>query len=245
MRSTFVYDLPTRIFHGLFAALFLTSFLIAKTVDDESLDFSYHMLSGLLMGGLVLWRIAWGFVGSKHARFSGFNLNPLHLKEYFLGVLSGSKRRWAGHNPASSWSAIAMFALAIGLSVSGYLMSTGAKETFEDAHELMANMFILTVALHVAGVLLHSLRHQDGIAFSMIDGKKEVSEPSAGIPSSRRFSALLLLILVFTAGALLAKNFNSQSRTLSAFGQTLQLGDSENEHEDTNQSEDDEDDHDD
>ena len=60
MRTTLVYDLPTRLFHWLFSGLFLLSFVITKTVDDESLVFSYHMLSGLLLGGLVLWRVFWG-----------------------------------------------------------------------------------------------------------------------------------------------------------------------------------------
>ncbi len=100
MRSTLIYDLPTRLFHWLFSGLFLLSFAIAKTIDDESLVFSYHMLSGLVLGSLVVWRLIWGFVGSEHARFSGFSLNPLHLKDYFLGILSGSKIRWPGHIPA-------------------------------------------------------------------------------------------------------------------------------------------------
>lgn len=229
MRSHLVYDLPTRIFHWLFSGLFLLSFVIAQTVDDESVIFSYHMLSGLMLGGLVVWRILWGLVGSKHARFSGFNLNPVHLKDYFLGILSGSKKRWLGHNPASSWAAVTMFALALGLAITGYLMSTGNKETFEDIHEFMANTFIVVVVLHVAGIILHSLRHQDAIALSMVDGKKEAPAGSASIRSSRPFAAVMLLALVISAGLYLFKNFDSQKQSLSLFGQTLQLGESSSE----------------
>lgn len=228
MRTTLVYDLPTRLFHWLFSGLFLLSFVIAKVVDDESLVFSYHMLSGLLLGGLVIWRILWGFIGSSHARFSGFNLNPIDLKDYFLGILSGSKKRWPGHNPASSWAAITMFFLALGLAVSGYLMSTGNKEAFEDIHEFMANSFIVLVVLHVAGVILHSIRHQDSIALSMVDGKKELAESSQAIPSSKRFAAVVLIALVVSVGLSLFKKFNSQNRTLNVFGQNLQLGENEN-----------------
>lgn len=229
MRSTLVYDLPTRLFHWLFSGLFLLSFVIAKTVDDESLIFSYHMISGLLLGGLVIWRIVWGIMGSEYARFSRFNLNPVHLKDYFLGMLSGSNKRWIGHNPASSWAAITMFILALGLAVTGYLMSTGAKETFEDVHEFMANTFIVVVILHIAGVILHSIRHGDAIALSMIDGKKESSGQTIVVSSSRRFAAIALLALVISAGLYLLKNFDSQKRILNIFGQTLQLGDNENE----------------
>lgn len=227
MRTALVYDLPTRLFHWLFSGLFLLSFVIAKTADDESTIFAYHMLSGLLLGGLVLWRIVWGVMGSKYSRFWEFNLKPLDLRDYLLGILSGSKKRWAGHNPASSWAAIIMLILALGLAVSGYLMTTGSKETFEDIHELMANTFIIVVVLHVAGVTLHSLRHQDAIALSMVDGKKDLNDDRASISSSHRFAGLLLMALVVSAGLYLFRNFDSQQGTLNLFGQTLHLGDTE------------------
>lgn len=224
MRSTLVYDLPTRIFHWIFSSLFLLSFVIAKTIDDDSTVFMYHMLSGLLLGGLVLWRLIWGVVGSKHARFSGFDLNPFHLKDYFLGIVSGSKKRWSGHNPASSWAALTMFALALGLAVTGYLMTTGQKENFEDIHEFMANSFIIVVVLHVLGVILHSIRHRDAIALSMVDGKKQLTEKGEAIISSNKFAAVVLIALIVSAGLYLFKNFDAQSGSLQLFGQTLQLG---------------------
>ncbi|MGE9745288.1 cytochrome b/b6 domain-containing protein [Bdellovibrio bacteriovorus] len=227
MRSTLIYDLPTRLFHWLFSALFLLSFIIAKTVDDDSVVFSYHMLSGLLLAWLVVWRFVWGIMGTKHAKFSGFSLNPLELKNYLVGVLVGSKRRWSGHNPASSWAAMAMFALALGLAVTGYLMTMGSKETFEEAHELMANAFVVIAAFHVVGVILHSLRHRDAIALSMLDGKKDVDGDGVGISSSKGIAAVILLSLVVVGGLYLTKNFDSQRRTLSLPGQTLQLGDAE------------------
>jgi len=243
MRSNLIYDLPTRLFHWLFSGLFLLSFVIAKTVDDESSAFSYHMLSGLLLGGLVIWRIVWGFIGSKHARFSGFSLNPLDLKDYLMGILTGSKKRWSGHNPASSWAAMTMFALALGLAGTGYLMTSGYKEALEDVHEFMANAFVIVTVLHVAGVILHSIRHQDAIALSMVDGKKEASESVEAISSSRPFAAILLLALVVSSGLYLFKKFDSQNRTLNLFGQTLQLG--ENESESSSQNHEDRDDDDD
>lgn len=231
MRSTLIYDLPTRLFHWIFAGLFLFSFIVAKTIDSESLVFSYHMLSGLLLGLLVLWRILWGFIGSKHARFTGFDLNPLHLKDYLLGIINGSKKRWAGHNPASSWAGIFMIILALGLSTTGYLMSIGYKEDLEDIHEIMANTFIVIVIFHVAGVILHMILHRDAIALSMLDGKKATFELGSEIKTSRPFSALVLLLLMTVGGLYLYKNFNSQKRTLNLFGQTLQLGESDDEGE--------------
>lgn len=72
--STQVFDFPTRLFHWVFAALFLISFTIGKTIDDESVTFHWHMISGLTLGFLVTLRILWGFLGSHYARFQNFNL---------------------------------------------------------------------------------------------------------------------------------------------------------------------------
>ncbi|MCB0411231.1 MAG: cytochrome b/b6 domain-containing protein [Bdellovibrionales bacterium] len=224
MRSSLIYDGPTRVFHWLFASLFLFSFTIAKTVDDESAVFTYHMLSGLLLGGLVFWRLAWGVLGSKYARFSEFSLKPRELKDYFAGILSNSKKRWAGHNPASSWAALAMFAFALGLATTGYLMTTGNKETYEDLHEFLANGFVITACLHVAGVIFHSLRHQDAIALSMVDGKKVAFKDMESITSPRPFAGLFLVVLILSASLFLYKKFDTENGTLQVFGQTLQLG---------------------
>jgi len=230
MRSTLVYDLPTRLFHWLFAGLFVLSFTIAKTVDDETIQFSYHMLSGFVLAILVLWRIMWGVIGSRYAKFAGFDLNIFNLKNYFLGILSGSNKRWPGHNPASSWAAIIMFSLVLGLVVSGYFMTTGYKESIEEIHEFMANAFVILVIAHVTGIIFHSLRHKDRIALSMLDGKKDTSNVAVTpINSERLFAAILLLALIISAVYYLASHFNSENRTLSMFGKTLQLG--ENEHE--------------
>lgn len=227
MRNQLVYDLPLRIFHWLFASLFITAFLIAKNVDDESSLFFYHMLAGLVLGFTVLLRLFWGIVGSKYSRFKSFALHPMDVLAYFAEMLSGGKRRWKGHNPASSWASLLMFGLALGLGATGYLMASGQKETFEDIHELMANAFLVVVLLHVAGVVLHGLRHQDGIAMSMIDGSKDSDMHTEGISSARPGIALLFVGLVLTFATYLIYNFDSQKQTLKIFATTLQLGEIE------------------
>ena len=229
MRQQLVYDLPTRLFHWLFAGLFLTGFVIAKTIDDDSIWFSYHSMAGLTLGFVVLLRILWGFIGTQHAKFFNFALNPQDLVGYFKGMLAGDKRRWAGHNPASSWAAISMMLMALGLAVTGYLMTSGSdKETFEDIHELLANGFIIVTILHVAGLVLHTLRHKEMIGLSMVDGKKAEVGASETIASSRSAIGILLIGLVVTFGIYLFKNFDSQTRSLQFFGTSLQIGENEN-----------------
>lgn len=228
MRKHLVYDLPTRVFHWLFAGLFLTGFIIAKTVDDESPWFNYHSLAGLTLGFLVLLRILWGLFGTKHARFTGFALNPLELVSYFKGIITGNKKRWAGHNPASSWAGLTMMFLGLGLAVTGYLMTSGPnKESFEDVHELFANGFIIIVILHIAGIVIHTFRHQEMIGLSMIDGKKADIAMVQTIPTSKTPFGILLVGLVATFGLYIFKNYDGQTQSLQLFGTTLQLSESE------------------
>src|SRR6478735_274782 len=108
VRQVLVYDTPTRLFHWLFAGFFLTAFAIANLVDDESARFSLHMLAGLGMVFVVALRLLWSFVGTRHARLRDLALNPMQLLGYFKGMFSAGGKRWIGHNPASSWAAVAM-----------------------------------------------------------------------------------------------------------------------------------------
>lgn len=232
MKKILVYDLPTRIFHWLLAGFFLTAFIIAKTIDDESPTYAFHMLAGLCLGFLVVLRLIWGLFGTKHARFTGFSLHPADLLSYLKGVLTGDDRRWAGHNPASSWAGLIMLLLGLGLAVTGFLMTSGPnKETFEDVHELFANTFIIVVILHVAGIIIHTLRHKEMIALSMIDGRKSSLSVNDQIPTSRPVVGILLLALIVAFVLNLSKHYDPSTQKLQLFGTTLQLGENEDEPE--------------
>jgi cytochrome b len=234
-KKQLVYDLPTRIFHWSFGALFGTAFGIAKFGDDESSLYAYHMLAGLTLGGLVLLRVLWGLVGTRHARFSGFALSPGGLVSYFRGILTGDKRRWSGHNPASSYAAVAMILFSLGLVLTGTLMTTQgsrAKETFEEIHELLANALLITALLHVAGVALHTLRHRELIGLSMVDGKKAGVPPGEQIPSARPFAAFLLLVATLALEYQLLRNYDPSSGRLEFLGTSFSLGEGDAETQD-------------
>jgi cytochrome b len=228
MRQVLVYDLPTRLFHWLFAGFFITAFAIANLVDDDSARFSLHMLAGLGMVFVVVLRLVWSLIGTRHARLGDLALKPSQLLGYFRGMLSGGSRRWVGHNPASSWAAVAMVGLALGLATTGYLMATGGEsDAIKEVHELLANAFLVVVLLHLAGVVAHVLRYRDGLQSTMITGSKPAladdQVPVRSLPvAGAAFVALTLLFMGY-----LLQNYDAQARTLDLFGSTLQLGENE------------------
>lgn len=235
MSRSLVYDLPTRIFHWLFASLFVISFVIAKTIDDESVTFSYHMIAGMTLSFLVVLRIIWGLIGTKHAKFSGFALNPADLIGYASGFFSGSKRRWAGHNPASSWAAVIMLTLALCLGITGYLMATGPENRdIKEIHEVIATLFLIVALTHVVGIIVHTLRHRELIGLSMVDGKKDNLGSGQTIGDPKTLVGIIGLSIVLAWATTLLVQFDPSTRSLTLFGTHLQLGenDEEKEHRD-------------
>jgi len=234
MRNNLVYDLPLRLFHWLFAGLFVTAYVIASVAEDSSL-FPWHMLAGLTLGFVVLARVAWGLFGTRHARFASFRLDPADLVRYLKGLFTGGQPVVAGHNPASSWVAIILMILALGLGATGYLMtSSGNPESLEEVHELLANTFLIIVVLHIAGVVLHSLRHRDGFALSMVDGRKQGIDPAETIASPRSAIGLVFIAAAAAFAVNVVRNYDPASQSLNLFGTTLQMGEQEQEgeHED-------------
>ncbi len=224
MRSVLVYDWPVRVFHWLFAGLFVAAFAIANLVDDASAGFSMHMLAGLAMCVVLLLRLVWAVLGPGHARLSDLVLHPARLGAYFVGMFSGTRQRWVGHNPASSWAAVLMVCLGAGLGATGSLMAAGMQRTLlHHAHELMANAFVAVVLLHLGGLAAHALRHHDHLAASMVTGRKQAlcTEQAAARPFP--LVAVAFLGLSVAAMGYLLRNYDTQTRTLDLFGQTLRL----------------------
>jgi cytochrome b len=246
MKTHLVYDVPTRVFHALFGILFLTAFLIANLADDDAPIFSYHMLAGLTLLFILGLRIVWGMAGSTYARFSAFMLHPRDVVQYFRDILGSGSRRYTGHNPASSWAAIVMFAAALILGVTGIMMARGGESDIaEELHEIAALVFLLTTVGHIAGLILHHVRHRDGLWRSMVTGFKHVESaeaPSAGsaIATQADTSASTggirkhhylagTIFVVLTAGWMLylGGNYNAATGSLQIFWYELQLGESD------------------
>jgi cytochrome b len=222
-----VWDLPTRLFHWVLAALFGAAFLLAISSPEQSRAFMVHMLVGLVLAFAILLRLVWGVVGSRPSRFGSFLYGPAALGRYVRLALKGADRPGPGHNPGSSYAIYAMLLLPLALVATGLLKATG-REWAEEIHSVMAYAMVAVIGLHLAGVAWHAWRHRDGIVLAMVHGRRPAAEADA-IRSPRAWAGAAFLLLVGAWGVGLARGFQASSRqvVLPVVGSILPLGKAE------------------
>jgi cytochrome b len=101
-----VWDPLVRFGHWTLAAAFAVAFFSAE--EGAGGPGVWHVWTGYLVGGIVVLRVLWGFVGSRHARFSDFLYEPYKVFAYLGDLLVGRGRRYVGHSPAGGAMVIAL-----------------------------------------------------------------------------------------------------------------------------------------
>jgi cytochrome b len=199
-----IWDLPTRVFHWALAGSFLGAYLLSE--NDAARP--YHVMFGYTVAGLVLFRLLWGFVGSRHSRFADFSYSPGAALGYLRDLATGRARDYEGHNPAGSWAIYVLLALAAATAATGWLhYNDVGGEALEEIHEVLANAWLVMVVAHVAGVIVGSFVHRRSLVAPMITGyRRDASEGAAParegvLPATRPAwvlgSALLAAVLGF------------------------------------------------
>jgi cytochrome b len=164
-----VWDPFVRIFHWSLVGLFIVAF--ATGDETEWL----HLAAGYAIAGLVLLRIVWGFVGPRYARFSDFVRPPRQVAGYVRSAVRLQAPRYLGHNPAGGAMIIALLTMLIGISVTGFMMTTDAfwgAEWVEDLHKGLVYVTLGLIALHVVGVVFAGIEHGENLVKAMITGRK-------------------------------------------------------------------------
>ncbi len=186
-----VWDLPVRLFHAMMIASFIGAWLTAESESWQML----HVTLGYTMAALVAWRVAWGVMGTRYARFSQFVRRPSAVMAYLKSVLTNRPAHFVGHNPAGAVAIVALLGLTLVVVATGYGYYEFRSEWLEDTHELSADVMLVVVILHVVGVAVGSIVHRENLVRSMITGRKKGASPD-GISSPRSRSALALLAVV-------------------------------------------------
>lgn len=187
-----VWDLPVRVFHWLLAACFAGAYLTGESAFWRPV----HTTLGYTMAGLVLFRLAWGLVGTRYARFADFLRGPRTALAYLRTLLQGRPQRFTGHNPLGALAVLALLLLTLLVAASGWAtLNERGSEWLEEVHEALANAMLGLVALHIAAVVISSRLHQERLVAAMIHGRKD-GLPAAGITSHCLLVAVLLLLAV-------------------------------------------------
>lgn len=164
-----VWDRPVRLLHWALVA----SVGLAWATTEWAVG--WHQPLGWAALAIVAVRIAWGFVGSRHARFAQFVRGPRATFGYAAAALRGSEPRHVGHNPLGAWMVLALMAVVGALALTGWLYTTDrffGDATVERLHVALAWAIVVMVALHVAGVAIASRRHHENLVAAMAHGCK-------------------------------------------------------------------------
>ena len=177
-----VWDPLVRLFHWTLVGAFTVAYL-----SEDEFE-SLHVYAGYAVGALIAFRLVWGFIGTPHARFRDFVRSPSEIIGYLKSLVSGRPRHYLGHNPAGGAMVIALlisllFTVAAGLMTYGaegsgplapwvWTLGVEGEETFEEIHEFFANLTVVLVFAHIAGVVISSVLHGENLVRAMITGRK-------------------------------------------------------------------------
>ncbi len=166
-----VWDILVRLFHWSVVILFFLTFFILE--DGGRL----HEWAGYGIGGLLLLRLIWGFIGTQNARFSHFFPTPQRIRHHLWAVRNRKLDPTEGHNPIGALM-IFLLLFLLGLTVvSGWMLTLDAfwgEEWVEELHEIVANVNLLAIIIHVSAVII--MQKVLGIALirPMITGKRRI-----------------------------------------------------------------------
>jgi cytochrome b len=187
-----VWDAPVRVFH----ALMIVSFAGAWLTGDSERWRVAHIGFGYTMAGLVAFRLLWGVVGTRHARFAAFVRGPSAALRYLFSLAQGRPEHHVGHNPAGALAIVGLLGLTAVVVASGWLtLNDLGGEWLEEWHEGAAEALLVLVGVHLAGVLAGSLAHRENLVGAMITGRKRATA-AQGIPRAHVGVAALLLAAV-------------------------------------------------
>ncbi len=197
-----LWDLPTRTFHWAVVLCIPLAWW-----SGEEGEYDIHTWVGYTVICLVATRVVWGFVGSRHSRFSDFLVGPRAV----LAYLRGAPPRSAGHNPLGGWSVLAMLLL---LSLQGFsglfnhddvsfkgplyhAAGAGFRDAMGGLHETTFYLLLALVCLHLAAVLHYQFRRRQQLVQAMLRGRSPGREGRSS--PAPWWAALLILLLVALA----------------------------------------------
>jgi cytochrome b len=209
-----VWDLPTRLFHWLTVALVAAAYVTWRL---NWMD--WHALAGEALLALVLFRVAWGLVGSDTARFARFLASPRAALRHLAQLFHREPDEQVGHNAAGGWMVLLLLALLLAETLTGVLVNNDVADEgpltellpapvlnlFTDLHAVLWEVLLAAVAVHVAAIATYALATGKNLVGPMLTGRKRLPERTPPPQLASRTLAAVVLAGSAVAAALLAK----------------------------------------
>ncbi|MFG1299794.1 cytochrome b/b6 domain-containing protein [Xanthobacter sp. V3C-3] len=164
-----VWDPLVRIFHWMVVlGVALNSFVLKSGKAP-------HRYVGYAVAAALAVRVAWGFVGSAHARFSDFVAAPRTVVSHLRAIVARRDRRYVGHNPAGGAMALALMGLLALTCLTGWMQTLDAfwgVEWVQEVHEVSSNLILAMAAVHVLAAIAKSVANRENLVLAMITGRK-------------------------------------------------------------------------
>ncbi len=164
-----VWDLAVRVLHWTLVLSVAAAWLTRHSPGR------WHEWLGYATLAIVVARFAWGFLGSRYARFADFVRPFSETFGYGRDVLASQEARFIGHNPLGGWMVVALLSMVALVGFTGWLYTTDrfwGIAWVEELHSTLSDLLFLFVALHILGVVYTSVRHRENLPASMIHGRK-------------------------------------------------------------------------
>ena len=205
-----IWDFPVRICHWLIVLLVGAQWITAELLDDAM---QWHAWFGYGMLGVVVFRLVWGFIGTRYAKFGQFLASPSTVWHYVTATLKGNAPVYTGHNPLGGWMALLLLLLLLVQSITGLFMtddifftapyysavSSDIQALMNTLHHQAFTILQWAVLLHVIAALVYVFVKRQPLIKAMFTGKKPTSD--AGITHNYwlrlAISVIIIALLVY------------------------------------------------
>lgn len=165
-----VWDRFVRFFHWALVGCVTTNYFL---IDDGK---TLHQWIGYFALTLVLARIVWGFIGSRHARFVDFFPTPRRIMRHVSELKSGHHEPTTGHNPLGGLMMLALIATVLMLGATGWMQTLDTfwgDQWLQDVHRIIGNVLIGLATLHAMAALVMGRLERTRLVKAMVTGVKE------------------------------------------------------------------------
>ena len=200
-----VWDLPTRLFHWCLSIAVFYSWLSIEILENMQ----HHFYAGYSILTLLLFRLVWGFIGSRYSLFKSC-IHPFsELFSYAKNLLKPSGKHYLGHNPIGGLSAILMIILLLGQALLGLfssddyffgplsgIVSSEIITTASEYHSLNSNAIYALIGIHICAIIYYKFRKKEALTSAMITGSKSVLNNHEAVSAKSNKSANSILALI-------------------------------------------------